>query len=106
MDVLSKENQQLGLIIDLTFTTRYYNIRVLHIKLIPAALLSISVEQCKKTCMCSLCGVQDVPESLVFLKIYTKGHDVPNDRTILSFKRAVHRFLRDNAENGKHGVNC
>lgn len=48
--------------------------------------------------------VQDVPESLVFLKIYTKGHEVPSDETILSFKRAVHRFLRDNAENGTASV--
>lgn len=51
--------------------------------------------------MCYLGDMQDVPESLVFLKIYTKGHEVPNDKTILSFKRAVHHFLQDNAENGK-----
>ncbi|XP_075885881.1 RNA/RNP complex-1-interacting phosphatase isoform X2 [Nelusetta ayraudi] len=76
LDALNKENQELGLIIDLTFTSRYYNI-------------------------------QDVPESLVFLKIYTKGHEVPSDETILSFKRAVHRFLRDNAGNDKLiGVHC
>lgn len=36
----------------------------------------------------------------MFMKIFTKGHDVPSDETILSFKRAVRRFLRDNADNG------
>lgn len=76
LDTLNKDSQELGLIIDLTFTTRYYNI-------------------------------QDVPESLVFLKIFTKGHEVPSDKTIMSFKRAVHQFLRDNAENDKLiGVHC
>lgn len=44
--------------------------------------------------------VQDLPESLLFVKIFTAGHEVPSDATILSFKRAVRRFLRDNAENG------
>lgn len=46
-----------------------------------------------------VCG-QDVPESLAFVKIFTAGHHVPNNDTILSFKRAVRRFLRDNADNG------
>lgn len=36
----------------------------------------------------------------MFVKILTAGHEVPSDETILSFKRAVHRFLRDNADNG------
>lgn len=76
LDTLNKENQELGLIIDLTFTTRYYNL-------------------------------QDVPESLLFVKIFTAGHEVPRDETILSFKRAVRRFLRDNADNDKLiGVHC
>ncbi|KAF7216740.1 RNA/RNP complex-1-interacting phosphatase [Nothobranchius furzeri] len=76
LDRLSKPNQELGLIIDLTFTTRYYQL-------------------------------QDVPQSLLFVKIFTAGHDVPSDQTILSFKRAVHRFLRDNRDNDKLiGVHC
>ncbi|XP_037608118.1 RNA/RNP complex-1-interacting phosphatase isoform X9 [Sebastes umbrosus] len=76
LDVLDKENQELGLIIDLTFTTRYYKL-------------------------------QDVPESLLFVKIFTAGHEVPSDDTILSFKRTVRSFLRDNAENDKLiGVHC
>uniref|UniRef100_A0A1A7Z4H8 RNA/RNP complex-1-interacting phosphatase n=1 Tax=Iconisemion striatum TaxID=60296 RepID=A0A1A7Z4H8_9TELE len=76
LDRLSKPNQELGLIIDLTFTTRYYRL-------------------------------QDVPQSLLFVKIFTAGHDVPNDHTILSFKRTVHRFLRDNKDNDKLiGVHC
>ncbi|XP_070780275.1 RNA/RNP complex-1-interacting phosphatase-like [Enoplosus armatus] len=75
-DTLNKENQELGLIVDLTFTTRYYNLH-------------------------------DVPESLLFVKIFTAGHQVPSDDTILSFKRVVCRFLRDNADNDKLiGVHC
>ncbi|XP_070706205.1 V-type proton ATPase subunit B, brain isoform [Pempheris klunzingeri] len=76
LDALDKEKQELGLIIDLTFTTRYYKL-------------------------------QDVPESLLCVKIFTAGHEVPSDETILSFKRTVRRFLRDNAENDKLiGVHC
>ncbi|XP_026209421.1 RNA/RNP complex-1-interacting phosphatase [Anabas testudineus] len=76
LDTLKKENQELGLIIDLTFTERYYKL-------------------------------QDLPESLLFLKIFTAGHEVPSDGTILSFKRAVRRFLHDNADNDKLiGVHC
>lgn len=45
--------------------------------------------------------MQDVPESLLFVKIFTAGHEVPTDKTILSFKRVVRRFLRDNADNGE-----
>lgn len=76
LDALDREKQELGLIIDLTFTSRYYK-------------------------------VQDVPESLLFVKIFTAGHEVPSDDTILSFKRAVRRFLRDNSNNDKLiGVHC
>uniref|UniRef100_A0A3Q2FVK0 Dual specificity phosphatase 11 (RNA/RNP complex 1-interacting) n=1 Tax=Cyprinodon variegatus TaxID=28743 RepID=A0A3Q2FVK0_CYPVA len=70
LDALQKDDQELGLIIDLTFTTRYYNL-------------------------------QDLPQSLLFVKIFTAGHEVPSDATILSFKRAVRRFLRDNEDNGE-----
>ncbi|XP_068430499.1 RNA/RNP complex-1-interacting phosphatase isoform X2 [Clinocottus analis] len=76
LDSVNRENQELGLIIDLTFTKRYYSL-------------------------------QDVPESLLVMKIFTAGHVVPCNKTILSFKRAVHSFLRDNAENDKLiGVHC
>ncbi|KAK2818544.1 hypothetical protein Q5P01_024105 [Channa striata] len=76
LDRVRKENQELGLIIDLTFTSRYYK-------------------------------PQDLPESLLFVKIFTAGHEVPKDDTILSFKRAVRTFLRDNADNDKLiGVHC
>ncbi|XP_062410747.1 RNA/RNP complex-1-interacting phosphatase isoform X2 [Sardina pilchardus] len=74
--VLEEEKQQLGLIIDLTFTTRYYK-------------------------------PEDLPDSVYYVKIFTAGHEVPSDPTILSFKRAVRRFLRDNEENDKLiGVHC
>nr|XP_020511694.1 RNA/RNP complex-1-interacting phosphatase-like [Labrus bergylta] len=76
LDSLKKEKQDLGLIVDLTFTKRYYNL-------------------------------QDLPESLLFVKILTAGHQIPSDETILSFKRAVRKFLRDNADNDKLvGVHC
>ncbi|KAG7231415.1 hypothetical protein INR49_011956 [Caranx melampygus] len=76
LDAVSREKQELGQIIDLTFTTRYYNLK-------------------------------DLPESLMFVKIFTAGHEVPSDDTILNFKRAVRRFLRDNADNDKLiGVHC
>ncbi|GAA6098153.1 RNA/RNP complex-1-interacting phosphatase [Tachysurus ichikawai] len=76
MDVLKKEGEELGLIIDLTFTTRYYQ-------------------------------PQDLPDTLHYLKIFTAGHEVPSDSTILSFKKAVKRFLRDNQNNDKLiGVHC
>lgn len=76
LDALKKDGQELGLIIDLTFTTRYYK-------------------------------AEDVPESLQYVKIFTAGHEVPSDATILKFKRAVHRFLRENTDNDKLiGVHC
>lgn len=74
--LLEKERQQLGLIIDLTFTTRYYR-------------------------------AEDLPDTLYYMKIFTAGHEVPNDATILSFKKAVRHFLHDNASNDKLiGVHC
>ncbi|XP_058645375.1 RNA/RNP complex-1-interacting phosphatase isoform X2 [Onychostoma macrolepis] len=74
--LLEKEGQELGLIIDLTFTTRYYK-------------------------------VEDLPNTLYHLKIFTAGHEVPNDATILKFKKAVRHFLRDNENNDKLiGVHC
>lgn len=73
---LKKEKQELGLIIDLTYTTRYYK-------------------------------PEDLPDSVFYLKIFTMGHEVPSDPTILSFKRAVFRFLQDNTDNDKLiGVHC
>ncbi|XP_037548512.1 RNA/RNP complex-1-interacting phosphatase [Nematolebias whitei] len=75
-DALNKENQELGLIIDLTFTRRYYT-------------------------------PEDIPQSLLYVKIFTAGHEIPSDETILSFKRAVHRFLLENKGNDKLiGVHC
>ncbi|KAK7125470.1 hypothetical protein R3I93_020981 [Phoxinus phoxinus] len=74
--MLEKEGQELGLIIDLTFTTRYYT-------------------------------VEDLPNTLCYLKIFTAGHEVPNNATILSFKKAVRHFIHDNENNDKLiGVHC
>ncbi|KAG7269286.1 hypothetical protein CRUP_027281 [Coryphaenoides rupestris] len=68
LDALQKQKEELGLIIDLTFTTRYYKL-------------------------------EDIPDSMLCLKIFTAGHAVPGDETILSFKQAVHGFLQDNKDN-------
>uniref|UniRef100_A0A3B3ZG26 Uncharacterized protein n=1 Tax=Periophthalmus magnuspinnatus TaxID=409849 RepID=A0A3B3ZG26_9GOBI len=70
LDTVKRDNQELGLIIDLTNTTRYYT-------------------------------PEDIPESLQYVKIFTAGHEIPSESTILSFKRAVHCFLCENADNGK-----
>lgn len=76
VNMLEKEGQELGLIIDLTFTTRYYK-------------------------------PEDLPNTLHYLKIFTAGHEVPKDDTILSFKKAVRHFLRENENNDKLiGVHC
>lgn len=76
LDTVKRENQELGLIIDLTFTTRYYK-------------------------------PEDVPNSLHCVKIFTAGHEIPSDATILTFKRTVCRFLRENSDNDKLiGVHC
>ncbi|XP_054838467.1 uncharacterized protein LOC129331866 isoform X2 [Eublepharis macularius] len=69
-------NVELGLIIDLTYTTRYYN-------------------------------VKDLPKTVEYKKLYTVGLEVPDDPTILQFKKWVRKFLWENAENEKLiGVHC
>ncbi|XP_038157032.1 RNA/RNP complex-1-interacting phosphatase-like [Cyprinodon tularosa] len=76
LDSVGRQNQELGLIVDLTFTTRYYS-------------------------------VEDVPQSCSYIKIFTEGHRVPSDSTILDFKRAVKQFLNENQNNNKLiGVHC
>lgn len=76
LDSLKSQNQELGLIIDLTFTTRYYKLT-------------------------------DVPDSWSYIKIPTKGQQVPSDTVILNFKRAVRQFLKENRDNDKLiGVHC
>ncbi|XP_061782830.1 RNA/RNP complex-1-interacting phosphatase isoform X2 [Nerophis lumbriciformis] len=50
---------------------------------------------------------QDLPASLSCVNIFTKGHVVPDDDTILAFKQVVQGFLRDNADNDQLiGVHC
>ncbi|XP_075413057.1 RNA/RNP complex-1-interacting phosphatase [Tenrec ecaudatus] len=73
---IQEQNEELGLIIDLTYTQRYYN-------------------------------PKDLPETIPYLKIFTIGHQVPDDNTISEFKCAVNGFLRDNKDNDKLiGVHC
>ncbi|KAM9610584.1 uncharacterized protein ACIBXB_022276 isoform 2-T4 [Morphnus guianensis] len=69
-------NVELGLIIDLTYTTRYYE-------------------------------VKDLPKSVQYKKLYTVGLEVPDNATILQFKKWVRKFLWENAGNEKLiGVHC
>ncbi|XP_070608519.1 uncharacterized protein [Erythrolamprus reginae] len=69
-------NTELGLIIDLTYTTRYYDIK-------------------------------DLPKSMEYKKLFTVGLEVPDDPTILQFKKWVRKFLWENADNEKLiGVHC
>ncbi|NXB72039.1 DUS11 phosphatase, partial [Donacobius atricapilla] len=64
-------NVELGLIIDLTYTTRYYE-------------------------------VKDLPKNVQYKKLYTVGFEVPDNATILQFKKWVRKFLWENAGNGKY----
>ncbi|XP_017285182.2 RNA/RNP complex-1-interacting phosphatase isoform X1 [Kryptolebias marmoratus] len=76
LDSVESQNQELGLIIDLTFTTKYYT-------------------------------VLDVPQSCSYIKIFIEGHKVPSNTAILSFKRAVRQFLKENKNNDNLiGVHC
>ncbi|XP_069845101.1 RNA/RNP complex-1-interacting phosphatase [Dipodomys merriami] len=73
---IQEQNEELGLIIDLTYTRRYYK-------------------------------PEDLPESVSYLKIFTVGHQIPDDNTIFKFKCAVNGFLKENKDNGKLvGVHC
>uniref|UniRef100_A0A2K6LXC5 RNA/RNP complex-1-interacting phosphatase n=1 Tax=Rhinopithecus bieti TaxID=61621 RepID=A0A2K6LXC5_RHIBE len=58
---IREQNEELGLIIDLTYTQRYYK-------------------------------PEDLPESVPYLKIFTVGHQVPDDETIFKFKHAVNGY--------------
>ncbi|XP_074254404.1 RNA/RNP complex-1-interacting phosphatase isoform X2 [Saimiri boliviensis] len=79
LDLFNKvreQNEELGLIIDLTCTQRYYK-------------------------------PEDLPETIPYLKIFTVGHQVPDDETIFKFKHAVNAFLKENKDNDKLiGVHC
>ncbi|XP_045684452.1 RNA/RNP complex-1-interacting phosphatase [Phyllostomus hastatus] len=73
---IQEQNEELGLIIDLTYTHRYYK-------------------------------PEDLPETIPYLKIYTVGHQVPDDNTIFKFKCAVNGFLKENKDNDRLiGVHC
>ncbi|KAK2499785.1 hypothetical protein MC885_000877 [Smutsia gigantea] len=65
---VQEQNEELGLIIDLTYTHRYYK-------------------------------PEDLPETVPYLKIYTIGHQVPDDDAIFKFKYAVNGFLKENKNN-------
>nr|CAB3240167.1 RNA/RNP complex-1-interacting phosphatase [Phallusia mammillata] len=77
-----KQNEDLGLIIDLTYTSRYYN---------PESFTTHGVDHCK---------------------ILMPGHELPSDRIVETFKQKVLSFEEENLTNNKliavhctHGVN-
>ncbi|ELW64018.1 RNA/RNP complex-1-interacting phosphatase, partial [Tupaia chinensis] len=73
---IREQEEELGLIIDLTYTQRYYK-------------------------------PEDFPETVPYLKIFTAGHQIPNDDTIFKFKCAVNGFLKENKDNNKLiGIHC
>ncbi|XP_038602742.1 RNA/RNP complex-1-interacting phosphatase isoform X2 [Tachyglossus aculeatus] len=78
-DLISRiraQKEELGLIIDLTYTQRYYK-------------------------------PKELPDTLLYRKIFTVGHHVPDDGTIFKFKCAVNQFLGENKDNDKLiGVHC
>ncbi|XP_064350441.1 RNA/RNP complex-1-interacting phosphatase isoform X3 [Camelus dromedarius] len=50
---------------------------------------------------------KDLPETVPYLKIYTVGHQIPDDGTIFKFKCAVNGFLKENKDNDRLiGVHC
>ncbi|EOB02103.1 RNA/RNP complex-1-interacting phosphatase [Anas platyrhynchos] len=42
---------------------------------------------------------KELPATLCYSKIWTMGHEIPNNQTIFQFKSVVKNFLRDNKDN-------
>ncbi|XP_077119237.1 RNA/RNP complex-1-interacting phosphatase isoform X3 [Ranitomeya variabilis] len=73
---VKKQNEELGLVVDLTCTQRYYS-------------------------------PQELPETIMYSKIFTVGHAVPSDDVIAQFKNIVNQYLSENSGNEKLvGVHC
>ncbi|XP_073425157.1 RNA/RNP complex-1-interacting phosphatase [Dendrobates tinctorius] len=73
---VKKQNEELGLVVDLTCTQRYYS-------------------------------PQELPETVMYSKIFTVGHLVPSDEVIAQFKNIVNQYLSENSGNEKLvGVHC
>ncbi|KAM4749064.1 RNA/RNP complex-1-interacting phosphatase [Rhinophrynus dorsalis] len=73
---IESQNEELGLIVDLTCTTRYY-------------------------------WPGELPKNVKYAKLFTAGHEVPNDEVIYQFKCIVKQFLKENSDNDKLvGVHC
>ncbi|XP_073509667.1 RNA/RNP complex-1-interacting phosphatase isoform X2 [Phyllobates terribilis] len=73
---VKKQNEELGLVVDLTCTRRYYS-------------------------------PQELPETIMYSKLFTVGHAVPSDDVIAQFKDIVNQYLSENSGNEKLvGVHC
>ena len=78
---LLQEHPDLELVIDLTNTDRYYNGK------------------------CDLNRDQDPSHNVEYAKIFTPGHQVPDNNTVSKFFSVVDHFLHNN-NNGLIGVHC
>ncbi|XP_073647336.1 RNA/RNP complex-1-interacting phosphatase isoform X2 [Tursiops truncatus] len=129
---IQEQNEELGLIIDLTYTRRYYKPEVQT----PPRTLSRPAAAHQRPAGCvhaanpsplqalrqsrSLSSQSrpprrasrqasrlDLPETVPYLKICTIGHQVPDDDTIFKFQCAVNGFLKENKDNDRLiGVHC
>ncbi|KAK2513068.1 hypothetical protein Q9233_015698 [Columba guinea] len=97
---IKEQKEELGLIIDLTYTTRYYG---------PEVSLGLTVGEAKLCVSPDIAenNLKELPATLCYSKILTMGHEIPNKHTIFQFKCVVDKFLRDNQDNDKLiGVHC
>ncbi|GAB1291013.1 RNA/RNP complex-1-interacting phosphatase [Apodemus speciosus] len=111
---IQEQNEELGLIIDLTYTQRYYKVEcrcrlgqkrapdpleqelqavVSHQTWVLRTKLRLLEEQ--QALLSS-----DLPETISYIKILTVGHQIPDNNTIFQFKCAVKEFLKANKNNG------
>ncbi|POI26060.1 hypothetical protein CIB84_010189 [Bambusicola thoracicus] len=98
IEKIKEQKEELGLIIDLTYTTRYYG---------PEVSVGVSIGVSSSPDIAAeredLCE-KELPATLRYSKILTMGHEIPNNHTIFQFKCVVKNFLRDNRDNGNVNV--
>ncbi|PVD30540.1 hypothetical protein C0Q70_09808 [Pomacea canaliculata] len=82
IQILKESGQDLGLVVDLTFTSKYYN------------------------------GKEFSKKSIDYEKIFTAGHEIPSEKVFQRFEEIVSDFCAKNADNNiligihcTHGVN-
>ncbi|XP_071502168.1 uncharacterized protein [Diadema antillarum] len=120
LDILREKNLRLGLVIDLTATTRYYNPQLQLMKTLPRRRRDISDTSSCNSILLQLYGdpasLQETSWQPVFqendvqyVKIFTQGHVVPSDDVIQQFTSAVSAFEQSNEAGASDyviGVHC